>query len=43
MEPGVIVADDDMEAMEDPVIEKDESEDEDEDGNVSEMDSDHDE
>ena len=43
MEPGVIVADDDMEATEDPVIEKDESEDEDEDGNVSEMDSDHDE
>ena len=43
MEPGAILADDDMEATEDPVIEKDESDDEDEDGNVSEMDSDHDE
>ena len=43
MEPGVILADDDMEAAEDPVIEKDESEDEDEDGNMSEVDSDHDE
>ena len=41
MEPGVIVADDDMEAVEDPVMEEDESEDDD--GNVSEMDSDHDE
>ena len=41
MEPGVILADDDMEAAKDPMIEEDESEDED--GNVSEMDSDHDE
>jgi len=41
MEPGVIVADDDMEATEDPEMEEDESEDED--GNVSEIDSDHDE
>jgi len=41
MELGVILADDDMEATEDPMMEEDESEDED--GNVSEMDSDHDE
>ena len=41
MEPGVIVADDDMEATEDPMMEENESEDED--GNVSEIDSDHDE
>jgi hypothetical protein len=41
MEPSVIVADDGMEAEEDPEMEEDESEDED--GNVSEMDSDHDE
>jgi hypothetical protein len=41
MEPGVIVVDDDMEAEEDPEMEEDESTDED--GNVSEMDSDHDE
>jgi hypothetical protein len=41
MEPGVILADDDMEAAEDPAMDEDESEDED--GNVLEMDSDHDE
>ena len=41
MEPGVIVADEDMEAVEDPMMEEDESEDED--GNVSKIDSDHDE
>jgi hypothetical protein len=41
MEPDVIVADDDMEAEEDPEMEEDKSTDED--GNVSEMDSDHDE
>ena len=41
MEPSVIVAAEDMEAAEDPKMEEDESEDED--GNVSEIDSDHDE
>jgi hypothetical protein len=41
MEPGVIVADDDMEAEEDQEMEEDESTDED--GNMSAMDSDHDE
>jgi hypothetical protein len=41
MEPSAIVADDDMEAKKDQVMEEDESEDED--GNVSEMDNDHDE
>jgi hypothetical protein len=41
MEPSVIVADDDMEDKEDQEMEQDESMDED--GNVSEMDSDHDE
>jgi hypothetical protein len=41
MEPGVIVADDDMEAKEDQEMEEDESMNED--GNVSEMDNDQDE
>jgi len=41
MEHGVILADDDMEAAEDPMMEEDESEDED--GNVLEIDSNHDE
>ena len=41
MEPGVILADDDMEAMEGRDMEEDESEDKD--GDVLEMDSDHDE
>ena len=41
MEPGVILADDDMEVAEDPTMDEDESEDED--GNMLEMDSDHDE
>ena len=41
MEPGVILADDDMEATEGHDMEEDEIEEED--GNVSEMDSDHDE
>ena len=41
MEPGVILANDDMEAAEGQDMEEDESEDED--GNMSEMDSDHDE
>ena len=41
MEPSVILADDDMEAAEDPMMEEDESEDED--GNVLEIDSNHDE
>jgi len=40
MEPSVILADDDMEAVEDPMMEEDESKDED--GNVLEIDSDHD-
>ena len=41
MEPGVILADYDMEAAKDHEMEEDESEDED--GNVSEMDNDHEE
>jgi hypothetical protein len=41
MEPGVMLADDDKGAEKDIEMEDDESEDED--GNVSEMDSDHDE
>ena len=41
MEPSVILADDDMEATEDPMMEENESEDED--GNVLEIDSNHDE
>ena len=41
MEPGVILADYDMEATKDHEMEEDESEDED--GNVSEMDNDHEE
>jgi hypothetical protein len=41
MEPGVIVADDDLEAKEDQEMEEYESTNED--GNVSGMDNDHDE
>jgi hypothetical protein len=41
MEPGVIVADDDLKAEEDQEMEEDESMDEN--GNMSEMDIDHDE
>ena len=41
MVPGVILADDDMKAVEGHEMEEDESEDDD--GNVSEMDSDHEE
>ena len=41
MEPGVILADYDMEATKDHEMEEDESKDED--GNVSEMDNDHEE